>query len=198
MAYAYLFKYIIIGDTGEAAGEPWRAEAGRRGKRRRWRGWRGSGGAERRGASLPPILPRSPGRRSISAVLALMTWALRAAAAWPGPSSLGPGPLQPGLGQPFAAPGEGDSRAAQPGTPAWTVSAARGGRGKPSESERDGPRSGFLSPVPPPRLARFRLGLRKAHPEVGQPVTERLFLKRIFFFLKRSQLPSPDKSGHMT
>lgn len=119
MAYAYLFKYIIIGDTGEAAGGLWRAGAGRRGKRRR-RARVGRRGAARRGASLPPILPRSPGRRSISAVLALMTWALRAAAAWPGPSQLGPGPLQPGPGQPFAAPGEGDSRAVQFGTRAWT------------------------------------------------------------------------------
>lgn len=44
------------------------------------------GGAGRRGSggAAPPILPRSPGRRSISAVLALVTWALRAAAAWLG------------------------------------------------------------------------------------------------------------------
>lgn len=82
MAYAYLFKYIIIGDTGEAGGGLWGTQGGQAGQTAA--APVGAGRAARRGASLPPILPRSPGRRSISAVLALVTWALRAAAAWLG------------------------------------------------------------------------------------------------------------------
>lgn len=188
MAYAYLFKYIIIGDTGEAGGGLRGTRAGRRGKRRRRRQAR----VGRRGASFPPILPRSPGRRSISAVLALVTWALRAASAWLGLPCSALARCSRAPRQPFATPGECDSRTAVPGAPASTVSAARGGRGKLSELEHDRPRSGFFSLVPAPRPARFRLGPGKAHPEVGQPDEKgkkKIKKGKIFFFLKHPLPP---------
>lgn len=79
MAYAYLFKYIIIGDTGEALPAP-PGTAGRCGQPLR----PARAGQTATGADPARRLPPSRPRRSISAVLELVTWALRAAAAWPG------------------------------------------------------------------------------------------------------------------
>lgn len=86
MAYAYLFKYIIIGDTGKRRGRGGLARPPRR----------RAGGAETARARLPA---------PISAVLASSTWWLLREEAAPSPASaLGPAR---GLGLPLAgsAPG---------------------------------------------------------------------------------------------
>lgn len=73
MAYAYLFKYIIIGDTGKGPGRGGAGSLARGPGLKRERRL----AAARTHFSLPA--PPSGPRGSISAVLELVTWALRAA-----------------------------------------------------------------------------------------------------------------------
>lgn len=103
MAYAYLFKYIIIGDTGEGPGPPGQVSAACTPGLRSERGLARAPAPTPRGASL-----RAGPGRSISAVQELVTWALRAAAAWP--PVPGPRPAGPAAGAAAADYGAGSGK----------------------------------------------------------------------------------------